>query len=61
LAQPSRRSLQRWRINRDRNAERRIRGVGSLGGALMFDVAAIAIAIACFAFIFILLYALERV
>jgi hypothetical protein len=61
LDQPSRRSLQRWRINRDRTAERRIRGVGSPGRALMFDLAAIAIAIACFAFIFILLYALEKV
>jgi hypothetical protein len=61
LDQPSRRSLQRWRINRDRTAERRIRGVGSPGRSLMFDLAAIAIAIACFAFIFILLYALEKV
>jgi hypothetical protein len=31
------------------------------GGALMYDLAAIAIAAACFAFIFVLLYALEKV
>jgi hypothetical protein len=30
-------------------------------GALMFDLAAIAIALACFAVIFAILYALERI
>ena len=44
LDQPSRRSLQRWRIKHDRTAERRIRGGRSLGRSLMFDLAAIAIA-----------------
>lgn len=37
------------------------RRVRQVGGALMYDLAAIAIAVACFAFIYLLLYVLEKV